>query len=117
VRIGDAQDLFIPTRFFATSDIMHGDDELESYIIDKGFVRYAPSYNLDLIKERNGGADAYKGWCWSSGIVGIGMTQYIVVGLRQGSHGTQVEASKSQIRMYPIEWITYDSYNTSGDVG
>ena len=119
VRIGPNTDLMIPTHFWVNNDgtLMHGDDELESYIVDNGVIRYAPSYNLDRIKDRSGDEGAYDGWAYGPGLVPIGMQQYLLCKVGQGSHSVEVESSESQFCMFPIQWITYDSYNTSGDVG
>lgn len=117
-RINPTQDLLLPTRFYAGEgeSIMLGSDNLESYIVDGDKIRYAPSYNLDRIKDGDveGGLN---GWTYVSGLVAIGMKQYLVCGVRELSHGVSAETQKTQLRLYPIKWITYDSYNTSGDVG
>ena len=119
VRISPNTDLLIPTHFWVNNDgtLMHGDDELESYIVDDGIIRYAPSYNLDRIKDRSGAEGAYSGWAYGPGLVSIGMQQYLLCKIGQGSHSVEVESSESQFCLFPIQWVTYDSYNTSGDVG
>lgn len=112
VRIGSDADLLIPSHFYVSSG-MSGDNSVESYIIQNGVVRYAPSYNIDKLRDK--GSKYYSGWNWSSGLVGIGVNQYVLYGQRSETHSTTFSDTHNQLRLCPVHWVTYNSYNKDSD--
>lgn len=110
VSIGADRDLMIPTHFIVTSGMV-GDNTYECYINDKGNVRWSPCYNIDRLKDV---ADN-DGWGWGSGLVSIGLNQYYLYSQRDYKHGATIGNGNSSLRLCPLKWITYDSYNQDGE--
>ena len=107
VRIGATRELAVPTHFYAESG-MSGTDEFESYIIDGDKLLYAPSYGLDTLKYPDS-----NGWAWGTGICAIGMNQYFLYSRRDQGHSSSIQAANVELCLCPIEWVTYDTYNTN----
>lgn len=105
-RIGPDRELAIPTRFFAETSLMVGTDELESYIIEKDKIIYAPSYGIDELKY-----PGTRGWVWGIGLFAIGLNQYFLFDTSNKNHASEIGASVRQLCLCPIEWITYNSPN------
>jgi len=111
-QIGVERFLFLPTRLIPTTSIMEGDNVNEAYIMDKGKVRWCPCYNIDRLNQQPN--DNF-GWNYVAGIVAIGTKQYVLYGQRQSAHSeSTVTEGNSELRLCPVEWITYDKYNVAG---
>lgn len=110
-QIGVNREIFIPTRLINT-DAMHGDNTYEAYIADGEKVSWCPCYGIDSLKFQSDN----DGWGWGSGIVSIGLNSYFLYGQRKVKHGdSTVTAGRSELRICPVTWLTYDSYNINGD--
>lgn len=107
-RIGPDRELAIPTHFYAEDNVMVGTDELETYIIEKDRLIYAPSYGIDELKYPE-----TRGWVWGVGLCAIGLNQYCLYSRRSLNHASELEDADVQLCLCPIKWVTYNTANRS----
>ncbi len=107
-RIGNDKELLITTNFIASST-MKGDNTFEAYIKNGDEIRWCPCYGIDNLKKPTDN----DGWGYGQGLVGIGLNQYFLYGQRNAKH--DISFDNSELRLCPVRWITYDSYNTDGE--
>ena len=107
-RIGPDREIALPTHFYAESSLMVGTDELESYIIDKDRLIYAPSYGIDELKYPE-----TRGWVWGIGLCAIGTNQYFLLDRANGNHASTMQTSDRQLCLCPVKWVTYNTANRS----